>query len=296
MQNEESDILKALSRVHDLPEIPTAVTEILRVINDPNGSSIEVELAVSRDQVIAGKVLKTVNSALYGFPRRIGHIKEACVLLGLNRIRDITAGLATACLFKTADTERVQGNRLWSHGLATSLWSRKIIQYRGLKGMNTVITASLLHDIGILALHQHCSETYNEILESARKVGTTPEFWEKKYFKTTHAEVGADLCLKWQLPAEIPKMIRNHHSAFKIAGQPDAVLHLADYLADQSGFGPFEWCKQRRPNGNVFRLLKISENDMRNLRADEQEIVEQVELFNEALGEPQKQVPPKAQT
>jgi Predicted signal transduction protein len=58
-------------------------------VENPNSSTDQISRAISKDQVLSAKVLKMVNSPIYGFPGRIGSIQHALVLLGFNVIKGI---------------------------------------------------------------------------------------------------------------------------------------------------------------------------------------------------------------
>ena len=71
-----------LLAVKDLPTLPTVLEEVSRLLEDPQSSSQQIAKLISRDQVLSAKVLKMVNSPIYGFPGRISTIQHALVLLG----------------------------------------------------------------------------------------------------------------------------------------------------------------------------------------------------------------------
>ena len=75
--------------VKDLPTLPGVLHEVSILVEDPNSSTDQISKAISKDQVLSAKVLKMVNSPIYGFPGRIGSIQHALVLLGFNVIKGI---------------------------------------------------------------------------------------------------------------------------------------------------------------------------------------------------------------
>ncbi len=273
-------------RINELPVIPSAIAEILRVVNDSAASSVDIEWAVSRDQSVAAKVLKVVNSAAYGFIRRVETVREAVVMLGLRKMRDIAASMAAAELFLSGPKGLVDSAQLWLHGLATSIWAREIISRKRLTDMDVVITAGLLHDIGILILHQFCTERYHEVLTQAQKKNRHHESVEKRLLKTTHARVGATLCAKWKLPISLTQLISHHHSKLCPSDPALALLMLADHLAHEFGQGPFPWGSLPTLHEDVLVLLEIDQADMNMLVESKQDVVDQVNEFKSVvLGE-----------
>ena len=61
------NIESVLERVKELPTLPDVVFKVNEVVNDKNTSSADLEKVISRDQAMAAKVLKLVNSAFWTF-------------------------------------------------------------------------------------------------------------------------------------------------------------------------------------------------------------------------------------
>ena len=75
--------------VRDLPTLPKVLEEVSKLVERPDTTTEEVAKLISMDQVLSAKVLKMVNSPVYGFPGRISSIQHALVLLGFNILRSI---------------------------------------------------------------------------------------------------------------------------------------------------------------------------------------------------------------
>ena len=75
--------------VKDLPTLPGVLTEVSALVENPDSSTDQISKVIAKDQVLSAKVLKMVNSPVYGFPGRIGSIQHALVLLGFNVIKGI---------------------------------------------------------------------------------------------------------------------------------------------------------------------------------------------------------------
>ena len=97
--------------VKDLPTLPGVLQEVAVLVENPNSSSDQISRAISKDQVLSAKVLKMVNSPIYGFPGRIGSIQHALVLLGFNVVKGI---IISTSVFDVMN-ENMRG--LWEHSL-----------------------------------------------------------------------------------------------------------------------------------------------------------------------------------
>ena len=80
---------KQILTMKDLPTLPGVLTEVSALVENPDSSTDQISKVIAKDQVLSAKVLKMVNSPVYGFPGRIGSIQHALVLLGFNVIKGI---------------------------------------------------------------------------------------------------------------------------------------------------------------------------------------------------------------
>ncbi len=65
-----------------------ALLNILKLLEDPDCNISDLEDLISRDITLSYKILRIINSAFYGFRRKIDSVKQAVVSLGLKVIRD----------------------------------------------------------------------------------------------------------------------------------------------------------------------------------------------------------------
>ena len=109
-----------LKNIQEIPTLPAVFNAVMDCVEDPDATPRDLALIIRKDQALSAKVLKTTNSALYGFSRRIASVDEAIVLLGMNQ----TANLAiTAMLLNTLVDTSAAGRKpedLWIHSLGTA--------------------------------------------------------------------------------------------------------------------------------------------------------------------------------
>lgn len=65
-----------------------ALLNILKLLEDPDCDISDLESLISQDITLSYKILRIINSAFYGFRRKIDSVKQAVVSLGLKVIRD----------------------------------------------------------------------------------------------------------------------------------------------------------------------------------------------------------------
>jgi len=83
-------IKKILRIVDDFPTLPTIFSRLLDLMSDPNSTVADVSHIISSDQASAVKIIRTVNSSVFGLQKKINSISEAIFYLGFNEVKYVT--------------------------------------------------------------------------------------------------------------------------------------------------------------------------------------------------------------
>ena len=134
--------------VKDLPTLPGVLTEVSALVENPDSSTDQISKVIAKDQVLSAKVLKMVNSPVYGFPGRIGSIQHALVLLGFNVIKGI---IISTSVFDVMN-EHMRG--LWEHSLGCALASSAVARAIGCKDPEEYAVAGLLRLLRLAWKHR----------------------------------------------------------------------------------------------------------------------------------------------
>ncbi len=67
-----SKIKKLFTQVHKVPQVPEVIRILINQFNDPNVEMRDIARNVEKEPVISLKVLRLVNSAAYGLPKKLG--------------------------------------------------------------------------------------------------------------------------------------------------------------------------------------------------------------------------------
>lgn len=211
----------------NLPALPAAVTEITRLMNDPNSSTEQIAKVIERDQALAAKVLKMVNSPIYGFPGRISSIKHTLVLLGVNVIKGI---IISSAVFDSMNKSMLG---LWEHSVACSLASVEIARAAGLENPEEYSVMGLLHDIGKMVFTMQIPEAKQDVDKLVKSEDLLFRDAEKKLLGFSHEKINEWLCEHWNLPLNLKEAMIHHHVPTSAEFHPEAasVVHLADFMA-----------------------------------------------------------------
>ncbi len=83
-----------VGEISELRPLPAVATSILQLTEHDRFSAHELASAIGADQALTAKLLRLANSAYYGFPRTIGSVRDAVVLLGFRTVRSTTLASA----------------------------------------------------------------------------------------------------------------------------------------------------------------------------------------------------------
>jgi putative nucleotidyltransferase with HDIG domain len=208
-----SDTLdKLMSKVGKLPTMPHVASKILEMVGDPETSARKLQMVIDSDQVLAMRILKVANSALYSLPRKVKTLKEAIVMLGFNHIRSLVLAEAIQNLFKGKGKKGdLLESMLWEHSVGAAMAAKTVARglYPGL-GEEAFVT-TLVHDIGKLIMLQADAPKYQEIVQEIYSDYRPFSELEMESFGVDHAEVGAALAERWNLHEQAVSAIRMHH-------------------------------------------------------------------------------------
>ncbi|MBU0681348.1 MAG: HDOD domain-containing protein [Proteobacteria bacterium] len=229
----KAEFHKALREVKNLPTLPGIVAKLTRMADDPDTTTEQMGKVISKDHILAAKLLKLVNSAFYGFPQKISSLSSAIILLGFSVIKSLIISASIFELMESSDVE------LWEHSLGTAVAASILAKRLGIKDPEEVSTAGLIHDIGKVAIKMELPEQYDEILNTVEMKKISMFEAERLVLGLDHAEVGGWLAKGWFLPKKLVEPISCHHLPKNAEEEPlaCAILHFSDVLIRGLGYG-----------------------------------------------------------
>lgn len=222
----------------EVPKLPMVLQEVLDCSRNSNANAEKLSVIIATDTMISAQLLKTVNSAYYGFPQQIASIKHAIVLLGFSEVTNLAVGLALMGMIKPKNPDPFY-HQFRSHSLATAQISLWLAEKVAFKDKSAVYTGGLLHDFGLLMLYSWQPEKYRQVLSKCQ-VEKVPIFQiERKLLGLDHLAAGGLIGHLWHLPTPLILSMQCHHDK-NITENPEplfiAVIQLAHVLSYQLGF------------------------------------------------------------
>jgi len=264
-----------IENIDTLPTIPSILRKLLAVIDKPKISINEIGSFIANDPVLTSRVLKVINSPMYGFPGRISSLNQALILLGLNVVRGMLLGVS---VFEAMQKTMVG---LWEHSLGCAIASRIIATKKGMKEPEEVSIAGLLHDIGKVVMGLKFPEEYSLAISDAQNGQTFMLDAEKKQFNISHADAGGWIAHKWNFPQNLVEPIEYHHKPHlsKVVPLQTAIVHFADVLTRAAGFGFSGDNFVPAVHPSVWQLLDLSEGDLKEIVSELEDSLGQAEDF-----------------
>ncbi|MCJ8501017.1 HDOD domain-containing protein [Desulfatitalea alkaliphila] len=222
-----------------MPSLSTTVAKVLEVCNNPFASPQELNRVISLDPVLAGQVLKLINSAYYSLPNRIGSLTRAIIMLGVNTVKNLVLATSVLAAFKGSKANALFAiDDFWAHSLCVGAATKEIARLDGVPPMEQeeYFVAGLLHDLGKLPMAACFADAYSRAMRRCREQ-------EVPLFKAERQEVGFDHCqvgwligAKWKLNAAMQHAVVHHHQPLAEGCRPDRLLlfvSLANQMAHQ---------------------------------------------------------------
>ena len=193
--------------IESLAALPSVYYRVREQLESPDCSSTEVARLVETDPALTTGVLKLVNSAFYGFSRKVESVERAILVLGLRQTHELILAITVSNVFAGIRPQHMDMRRYWIGCMMTALTSRELAHLTCNPAASRLFVIGLLADTGHLVMYQTVPELAIEA-QSAADTGNEPLFEaERRIIGCDSAEVGAALMDNWKLPACFAEII-----------------------------------------------------------------------------------------
>jgi HD-like signal output (HDOD) protein len=240
------DLRQGIRHLDSLPSMPVIAQKLMSLNLDSDEGEQQMMLLISQDPLISAKIIGLSNSPLLGASRKASSVKDAAMLLGLNRVKSVATGIAVMSLVSQS-IGRLDPQELWLHNLSVAFAMLPVVRAMPFKSRpqdDLIFLSGMLHDIGYLALaHLDAKRSDDLHMRIAIEPDRPSIEIERELLEATHDELGAELAKYWNLPEELVAVIRYHHSPDApeaAAGLPLArIINVTEKLIPSVGLREF---------------------------------------------------------
>ncbi len=272
------NIRSELRHIGKLAPLPILAKSIIEISADPNASARNLAAVVKKDQSLTAKILKIVNSAYYGFYRKIGNVDHAIVILGFNEIKNISLAACIIRAYVDDSDPLFNREKFWLHALGSAYISRALSSFKPTLNTEDAFVIGLLHDIGKVVLAQHFTDLFSRCLNLAKKRKQPLHKVSAEVMEIDHAEVGGLVAEGWRLPVPLVRAIQFHHNP-AVAGKDDYnihLAHLANYFCHSNRIGESGNPVPDEPFAGSLKAFGLDKQDLddvwRSLMIDTQSV------------------------
>ena len=234
-----------------IPPRPTILIEVLneQSLHEPDLQRI-ADL-IGKDVAISAGVLRVVNSAFFGLPRKVTSIDHAVRMIGVRSVTNIVTALMLHSAF--AENRGSFMDRFWSDS------ERLAAATSYAAGLTRQVPKDEAYSLGLFAncgvpLMLRKFPDYASVYDEARELtDQSATSLEEAELGTDHTLVGYIMGTNWELPEHFCQCVLRHHDLKDYYVDPDArlgetapylaVLQLGQYFARAGDDRPpsFEW-------------------------------------------------------
>ncbi len=236
---------QVLARATALPALPQIVARILDMLGDDEVNAEALSKHIISDPAVVVRLLAAANAGAVGASGRVDSVRQAIMLLGVSRVRDIT--LATAIIDRFNAKPPFDARRLWLHSVGVAICAQEVARIAGLN-VDVAYTAGLLHDIGQLLLFAVDPEAYARVLTMRAEGDIDIVDAEREQLGVDHAQVGGELARLWKLPEDVADAIAAHHVTDDSEPENEMAdaVHVAEVLSHALNLGGSEGARVPR--------------------------------------------------
>jgi len=275
-EQKRAQFKKMLREIKNLPTLPGIVAKLGKMAEDPDTTTEQMGRVISKDHILATKLLRLVNSAFYGFPQRISSLNSAIILLGFNVIKSL---IISASIFEVMEAQDVE---LWEHSLGCAVVCNVLARHLGVKDPEEISTAGLIHDIGKVAIKMELPREYEMITDLSQEKKISRLEAEREILGLDHAEVGSWLAKSWNLPNKLVEPIACHHDP-QLAREEQmasAIVHFGNIMIRGLGYGHAGDIWVPPLNNKAWKVLDLAPIDIDPLLQEIEEKLWEVKGFS----------------
>ena len=238
-----------VDRVRQLYSLPAVAVEVLRLTEGDDVDIQAIRRSIENDPALTTKILRVVNSSLFGTSTPVVDLQQALAMLGIKPLKLLVLSFSLSGELFSGATGKIVG-RYWRHALTQAIAARELAEKLPNIPGDEAFTAALLKDLGMLVLIQEIGHPYVRLVERILESRGHIIAMERSALGFDHVQLTAGLLARWNLPAGLVSAIAEagelsqaeptsadacakNPSTCTLAGVLETARRVADLLVDQ---------------------------------------------------------------
>jgi HD-like signal output (HDOD) protein len=205
--------------------------DVLKLTSDPGIDAADLTACIQRDPALATKILRVVNSSLYGLTTEVDNLSQAVALLGIKPLKLLVLGFSLPTgLFAELAGEQLE--RYWATALVRAVAARAIAERFYHRDGDDAFLAGLIEDIGMLAMLGSLGEPYARFLKIVWDEEGDVRAVERDALGFDHSHLTSALLAQWKMPQSLVRAVAAAPDAKQLGrNTKDSPLPQILYLA-----------------------------------------------------------------
>jgi HD-like signal output (HDOD) protein len=197
---------RLVERAGELYSLPAVTLEVLDLTSNPDVDLRQLKACIERDPALTVRILRVVNSSLFGLSSSVSDLNQAIALLGCRPLKLLVLGFRLPQgLYQGVAAAMLK--QYWHHTLAKAVAARLIAER--LEGIpaDEAFIAGLLQDIGILVMLQGVGDTYARFLDKVVAEKADLVAMQREVLGFDHTQLSSRMFKLWGLPRLIAEAV-----------------------------------------------------------------------------------------
>lgn len=271
MPSPRTPLESMVAKAESLYSLPAVAMEVVRLTDSQRVDTRALKECIERDPALVAKLLKVVNSSLFGLSGRVENLTQALALLGIKPLKLLVLGFSLPeKLFSGLNAEQLRG--YWRAALTRAVAARQLVETKWNGPGDDAFLVALLHDIGKLVLLQQLGDPYARFLEQVHSEQGQLTELERRSLGFDHRQLTVELLRKWRLPEMYATAVRdapiksNTSEAYDPATSLPQVMVLSNLLVHLVGEHQLQVLPELLECGQVY--CDLTNDDLSRLVAE----------------------------
>lgn len=206
MSDANATLAGIVERAGRLYTLPRVAMEVLELTENPKTDAGLLKKCIENDPALTARLLRIVNSSLFGLSREVSDLNQALALLGIKPLKLLVLGFSLPDALFAGLAGDVLG-RYWQQSLCKAVAARETASGLWRIAGDEAFIAGLLQDLGLLVLVQDAGASFADFWRRVQESNFDLLEAERRVLGFDHTELSAHLLERWQLPRRIVQAV-----------------------------------------------------------------------------------------